>query len=45
MFETGRNEWHKHDEWPPKAAKPKTFYLSAGGKLAPEAPSASSRRV
>ena len=20
MFETGRNEWHKHDEWPPKAA-------------------------
>jgi len=41
VFETGRNEWHKHDEWPPKAATPKTFYLSAGGKLAPEAPAAS----
>ena len=35
MFETGRNEWHKHDEWPPKAANAKTFYLSDGGKLTP----------
>jgi uncharacterized protein len=39
MFETGRNEWHKHNEWPPKAATLNTFYLSDGGKLAPEAPS------
>ncbi len=39
MFETGRNEWHKHDEWPPKAARLTTFYLSDGGTLANEAPS------
>ena len=34
MFETGRNEWRKHDQWPPKEAKPRTFYFQAGGKLA-----------
>ncbi len=38
MFETGRNEWHKHDEWPPKQVKPTMFYFRAGGKLATEAP-------
>jgi uncharacterized protein len=41
MFETGRNEWHRHDEWPPKAAKYKTFYLREGGKLTGDAPSSS----
>ncbi len=41
VFETGRNEWHKHDEWPPKEAKTKAFYLSAGGRLTPEAPAES----
>jgi len=39
MFETGRNEWRKHDQWPPKEAKPRTFYFQAGGKLAAAAPS------
>jgi uncharacterized protein len=39
MFETGRNEWHKHEEWPPKAARPKTFYLRDGGRLASQASS------
>jgi predicted acyl esterase len=34
MFETGRNEWHKHSEWPPKTAKPRTFYLRESSKLA-----------
>ena len=38
IFETGRNEWHEYDAWPPKDAKPKTLYLRAGGKLAFEPP-------
>ena len=37
MFETGRNEWHKLDAWPPKQAHPKTFYLAAGGQLSASA--------
>jgi putative CocE/NonD family hydrolase len=41
MFETGRNEWHKHAEWPPKTAKARTFYLGDGGKLNAQAPSGS----
>ena len=38
VFETGKNEWHKHDAWPPKDAKTKSIYLLAGGKLGFEAP-------
>jgi putative CocE/NonD family hydrolase len=34
MFETGKNRWHCHNEWPPKEAKPRSLYLQAGGKLA-----------
>jgi putative CocE/NonD family hydrolase len=34
MFETGKNRWHCHDEWPPKEAKSRSLYLQAGGKLA-----------
>lgn len=45
VFETGRNQWHKHDAWPPKAAKTKALYLRAGGKLAFEAPDDSSKDV
>ena len=33
MFETGRNEWHRLDAWPPREAKPKMLYFAAGGKL------------
>ncbi len=40
VFETGRNEWHKYDAWPPKQAQAKTFYFQAGGKLAAKAPEA-----
>lgn len=36
MFETGRNEWHRHTEWPPKEAKPRMFYFAAASKLLPE---------
>jgi uncharacterized protein len=42
MFETGRNEWHKHDVWPPKEAKSKVLYFGDGGKLAAEAPAGAS---
>jgi putative CocE/NonD family hydrolase len=41
MFETGRNEWHKHAEWPPKTAKARIFYLGDSGKLSAQAPSGS----
>lgn len=40
VFETGRNEWHTHDAWPPAEAKPATYYLSARGSLSSTAPSA-----
>ena len=33
MFETGRNQWRKHDAWPPKEALERTLYFQAGGKL------------
>jgi putative CocE/NonD family hydrolase len=40
IFETGRNEWHKLDSWPPKNAQRKTFYLSVDGKLSGDSPAA-----
>ncbi|GLH72372.1 glutaryl-7-ACA acylase [Geothrix limicola] len=39
MFETGRNQWRTFDAWPPRAAKPKTFYLEARGRIGSTAPS------
>jgi putative CocE/NonD family hydrolase len=33
VFETGTNQWHTHDAWPPKGFEPKSFYLRAAGKL------------
>ena len=41
LFETGKNEWHRFDSWPPKNAKARTLYLDAAGKLSMTAPSAS----
>lgn len=41
VFETGTNQWRKHDVWPPKSSQPKSLYLRAGGKLSLEAPDAS----
>ncbi|MEZ5759103.1 MAG: CocE/NonD family hydrolase [Emcibacteraceae bacterium] len=32
-FYSGENEWRKHDQWPPKEAKPLTFYLQNKGGL------------
>jgi putative CocE/NonD family hydrolase len=41
VFETGRNEWHRFDKWPPKNTVLKSLFLDADGKLAWSAPSAS----
>ncbi|HEY2154800.1 MAG TPA: CocE/NonD family hydrolase, partial [Isosphaeraceae bacterium] len=38
IFETGRNEWHKYEAWPPRDAKAKSLFPRAGGKLAFEPP-------
>ncbi len=38
VFETGRNEWHRHQVWPPQEAKEKSLYLLADGKLGFESP-------
>jgi putative CocE/NonD family hydrolase len=40
VFETGRNEWHRMDAWPPKEARKRTFYFREEGRLSAEAPSA-----
>jgi putative CocE/NonD family hydrolase len=34
MFQTGRNQWARHDCWPPKAAVTRTLYFQPDGKLA-----------
>lgn len=38
MFETGTNVWRKFDAWPPKNAKPKSYYFHSSGKLLAEQP-------
>jgi hypothetical protein len=40
VFETGRNEWHQLDSWPPKNVVKETFYFQSAGKLSSERPSA-----
>ncbi len=41
VFETGRNEWHRYNQWPPKNAVARSLFLDANGKLVWSAPSAS----
>ncbi len=41
VFETGRNEWHQLDSWPPKGVAKKAFYFQSDGRLSAERPSAS----
>lgn len=41
IFETGTNVWASYDAWPPRDAKPRTFYLGAGGALLDREPAAS----
>ena len=38
VFETGANQWRKFDAWPPAAAKARSLYLNANGKLSWQAP-------
>ncbi len=33
VFETGTNQWREFDAWPPEAAKPKSLFLAAGGRV------------
>lgn len=33
IFETGTNRWRLFDAWPPRAAKPRSLYLAAGGRV------------
>jgi uncharacterized protein len=40
LFETGRNEWHRFETWPPKDAKARSLYLDGEGKLSWSAPAA-----
>ncbi len=36
VFQTGINQWKRHESWPPKSVKPQTLFLQADGKLAME---------
>jgi len=38
VFETGANEWHSYDAWPPRAAAPRTLYFHDNGRLSFTAP-------
>ncbi|HVX59009.1 MAG TPA: CocE/NonD family hydrolase [Pirellulales bacterium] len=38
VFEMGRNQWRRHERWPPAAMQPKPIYFRAGGRLSFEAP-------
>ena len=38
MFETGANRWRTLDAWPPREARPRTFWLHEGGRLGDAAP-------
>lgn len=38
VFETGTNQWRKHDAWPPRKAEAKAFFLRGDGRLSPDAP-------
>jgi len=41
VFETGRNEWHTFDRWPPPHTAPRTFYFGSDGRLNTAPPSRS----
>jgi uncharacterized protein len=42
-FETGENQWHTFDAWPPRAAQPRRLYLRENGRLAFEPPGTAPR--
>ncbi|HEY2824886.1 MAG TPA: CocE/NonD family hydrolase [Gemmatimonadales bacterium] len=39
-FESGENQWHTFDAWPPRTAKPRNLYLRENGQLSFDAPAA-----
>jgi putative CocE/NonD family hydrolase len=41
VFVTGRNEWRRHDTWPPREAQRRTFYFREGRALDAAAPAES----
>ncbi|WP_228073585.1 CocE/NonD family hydrolase [Kordiimonas pumila] len=45
VFETGNNEWHRFDQWPPKASKVKNLYFQEGGKLSFNKPADKSKKA
>lgn len=45
VFETGRNQWRKHDSWPPKGTVERTLYFHAGGELSFDPVTVPSARV
>lgn len=40
VFETGQDQWHTFDAWPPKNVQPRKLYLGANGKLSLDPPPA-----
>jgi len=38
VLESGTNEWHEYEYWPPKHAEIKQFFLGCNGKLSQEPP-------
>ena len=40
VFETGANQWHQLQHWPPANAAPAAFYLHASGRLSMDPPAA-----
>jgi uncharacterized protein len=44
VFETGANEWHSYDAWPPPGVEPTRLYFGEGGTLSFDAPTAGERR-
>jgi putative CocE/NonD family hydrolase len=40
VFETGTNQWRRHDRWPPAAVEARSLYFDADGRLGFEPPQA-----
>jgi putative CocE/NonD family hydrolase len=38
VFETGRNQWHRHDAWPPRGTEERSLHLRENGRLGFDAP-------
>jgi len=39
VFETGTNQWRKHESWPPRKVQPRPLYLNTRARLAFDLPS------